>query len=61
MVIVPNVIARNGPAALYDAAFKEPLRAGLEVAIVESRGAWTKIRLRDGREAWLRGDALAIV
>jgi len=61
VVIVPNVIARNGPAELYDAAFQEPLRAGLEVAIVESRGAWTKIRLRDGREAWLRGDALAIV
>jgi len=61
VVIQPNVIARNGPAELYDAAFQEPLRAGLEVTVVESRGSWTKIRLRDGREAWLRGDALAIV
>lgn len=61
IVITPGVIARNGPAELYAPAFQEPLRAGLEVTKVESRGAWTKVRLRDGREAWVRGDALAIV
>jgi tetratricopeptide (TPR) repeat protein len=61
VVLAPNVLARNGPADMYDPAFQEPLRAGLEVAIVESRGVWTKIRLRDGREAWVRSDALAAV
>lgn len=61
VVLASNVIARNGPAELYDPAFQEPLRAGLEVTIVERRGAWTLIRLRDGREAWVRGDALAVV
>lgn len=61
VVLASNVVARNGPAELYDPAFQEPLRAGLEVAIVERRGAWTMIRLRDGREAWVRDDTLAVV
>lgn len=61
VVLATGVIARNGPAELYDPAFQEPLRAGLEVAIVESRGTWSKIRLRDGREAWVRGDAISVV
>lgn len=59
VVLATNVVARNGPAELYDPAFQEPLRAGLEVAVVERRGAWTMIRLRDGREAWVRDDTLA--
>lgn len=58
VVIAPNTVARNGPAELYDPAFQEPLRAGLEVSVEERRGGWAKILLRDGRTAWIRTDAL---
>jgi len=61
VVLASNIVARNGPAELYDAAFQEPLRAGLEVAVQEQRGAWSKIRLRDGRAAWVRTDALEVI
>lgn len=53
VVIQPNTVARNGPAELYDAAFKEPLRSGLEARIEEVRSGWAKIRLADGRVAWV--------
>lgn len=53
VMIAPNVVARNGPGDVYDKAFQEPLRAGLEVVVVESRAGWTRIRLADGRSAWV--------
>ncbi|MGH7243843.1 MAG: tetratricopeptide repeat protein [Phycisphaerales bacterium] len=58
VVVGSHTVARSGPADLYDPAFQEPLRAGLEVEIEESRGAWAKIRLRDGRSAWVRADSI---
>ncbi|MBX3379037.1 MAG: hypothetical protein KF805_02995 [Phycisphaeraceae bacterium] len=58
VVLASNVIARNGPAELYDPAFQEPLRPGLEVEITQRRGSWAQIRLRDGRSAWVRSDSL---
>ncbi len=53
VVTQTGVVARNGPAELYDAAFKEPLRAGLEVRVEETRGSWAKVRIADGRSAWV--------
>lgn len=61
VVLAANVIARNGPAEMYDPAFKEPLRPGLEVRVEERRGDWSKIRLRDGRSAWIRTESLELV
>ncbi|MBX3389798.1 MAG: hypothetical protein KF691_10140 [Phycisphaeraceae bacterium] len=61
VVLAANVTARNGPADMYDPAFKEPLRPGLEVRVEERRGEWSKIRLRDGRAAWIRSDSLELV
>ncbi len=58
VIVQPNVLGRNGPADLYDPAFKEPLRAGLEVRIEETRAGWAKIRLADGRSAWVRESGL---
>lgn len=61
VVIATNAVARNGPADLYDPVFQEPLRAGLEVGVDERRGGWSKIRLRDGRTAWVRSEVLELV
>lgn len=61
VVLNASEIARNGPAEMYDPVFKEPLRAGLEVHIDEVRGEWVKIRLRDGRSAWVRADSLELI
>lgn len=58
VVFASNTVARSGPADLYDPAFQEPLRPGLEVEILEVRGSWSEVRLRDGRTAWVRSDAV---
>lgn len=58
VVVQAGVVARNGPAELYDAAFNETLRAGLEVEIDEERGEWVKVKLADGRDAWVRREVV---
>jgi hypothetical protein len=58
VVVAAGIIARNGPADLYEPAFKEPLPAGLEVRIAETRQGWSLVRLNDGRSAWIPDAAL---
>lgn len=54
VVVGADIVARQGPAELYDPAFKEPLRPGLEVRIREVRGDWARVLIADSREAWMR-------
>jgi tetratricopeptide (TPR) repeat protein len=62
VLISTGITARQGPADLYEPAFKEPLRPGLEVLLEEERaGGWVKFRLADGREAWTREEAFVRV
>lgn len=54
VVIAEGITARNGPSAsVYEPTFTTPLRPGVELRILESRDAWHKVRLADGRETWL--------
>ena len=58
VVVATGITARQGPAEMYEASFKEPLIPGLEVVIAEERGEWVMIRLHDGRSAWVRSTGL---
>jgi tetratricopeptide (TPR) repeat protein len=59
VIVAPEAVARRGPDAQgYAPAFSDPLRAGVELTIIEQRAGWTLIRLADGREAWLPADSL---
>ncbi len=53
VVIAQGLIARDGPGEIYDPAFQEPLRAGIEVQVLESRAGWQRVRFADGRSAWI--------
>ena len=56
VIIAGEVIGRSGPGeGLYEASFKQPLRAGVECRVLEQRGAWSRVRLLDGRETWVPG------
>jgi tetratricopeptide (TPR) repeat protein len=48
-----EAVARSADSALSPAAFPEPLPGGTEVEITESRAPWLRIRLANGRGAWL--------
>ena len=61
VVVASEAVARSSDSAFAAAAFAEPLPGGTEVEIVEERGSWTRARLANGRDAWLRASALAPV
>jgi hypothetical protein len=61
VIVVPSV-ARNGPSdAIYAEAFDKPLAAGSEVSVLESRGSWVRVKLPDGRDAWVPRSAIELV
>ncbi len=62
VVVSRDVVARTGPSeGVYEAAFKEPLRAGLEVRIRERRGAWARVALPENKEAWVRLEQVEVI
>lgn len=61
-VLIHEADARLGPGVnAYAQAFGGPLSEGVEVEVLEHREDWTKIRLIDGRTAWVRAETLEIV
>ncbi|MEX2218437.1 MAG: hypothetical protein WD749_06710 [Phycisphaerales bacterium] len=55
VIVTAKAAAYNGPSdAVYQRTFQEGLPAGLEVRLLERRGHWSKVRLGDGRETWVR-------
>ena len=60
VVIQDGVLARSGPAEMYDPAFKESLRPGVECRIFETRSQWLLIGLWDGRRAWVPASSVEL-
>ncbi|MDE0024370.1 MAG: tetratricopeptide repeat protein [Spirochaetaceae bacterium] len=61
VVVAPEVVARRGDGAAYEASFDGALHAGTELVVVERRNDWYQVVLADGRRAWLPEDAVAVV
>lgn len=53
VVVADEVLARSADSALAPLAFPEPLPGGTEVTLVEHRSPWARIRLANGRDAWV--------
>lgn len=53
VIIAYEVVARQGDSVSYPPSFKEPLHAGTEFEVIESRPGWLHIRLFDSSEAWI--------
>jgi tetratricopeptide (TPR) repeat protein len=57
-----NVLAMSGPDdSVYDPVYSEPLDAGVEGRLEESRDEWGRLRLIDGSECWVPMDTLEFV
>lgn len=63
VVVAPEgVVGRNGPSAeVYDASFTDPLPAGVEVRLLETRDGWARVALADDRETWIPLDGVEAV
>jgi tetratricopeptide (TPR) repeat protein len=58
VVTLPEVVARAADSQLSPSAFAEPLPSGVEVEILEDRSPWLRVRLANGRDAWLLQSSL---
>ncbi len=61
VVVVPEVVARSADSAGAPARLPQPLPSGTEVRVVETRDDWSRVRLSDGRDAWLPRSAVELV
>ena len=61
VVSPPEVVARAADSPVAPSAFPQPLPSGVEVRILEQRPPWVRVRLANGRDAWLPGSSLASV
>ena len=61
VVVADEVLARSADSALAALAFPDPLPGGTEVAVLEVRSPWTRIRLANGRDAWVNESSVARV
>ena len=61
VILAPEVIARKGDGESYQPSFREPLHAGAEFVLRESRNGWHHIELPDGRTSWIPGAAAGLV
>ena len=61
VVIADETVARAADSALAPSTLPAPLPAGVEVRILERRSPWLRVRLANGRDAWVAESALATV
>lgn len=61
VVIADEVTVRKGHGTGYQPQFDQPLHAGVEFQMVETRGEWLHIRLRNGEEGWIESTAAALL
>ena len=61
VVVVEEVVARTGDGTIYPRAFTNPLHAGVEFRLKETRGDWKRVELWNGEEGWLPASAIRMV
>lgn len=61
VVTAPEVVARAADSTGAPARFAQPLPGGTEARVLERRTDWARIRLADGRDAWVRASSLGSV
>lgn len=55
VVTADETFARSADSRLAALAYPDPLPGGVEVEVLEGRAEWTRVRLYNGRDVWLRG------
>ena len=58
VVVADGTTLRSADSAGASPAFANPLPAGTEVGIVETRDAWLRVALADGTRGWLAANAV---
>ncbi|MDJ0849111.1 MAG: hypothetical protein QNK04_12095 [Myxococcota bacterium] len=61
VIVAPETVARGADSALAPSALPAPLPGGAEVRILERRSPWLRVRLANGRDAWVAESSVGIV
>ena len=61
VIVAQKIIARQGDGLNYQPSFTAPLHAGTEFSLVEQRGKWLHVELRDGRQCWLPTESSELI
>lgn len=61
VIVAQQVIARKGDGNSYEPSFKDPLHAGTEFTLMETRPDWLQIQLPDGRQCWIPAKSAGLV
>lgn len=61
VVTLPEVVARSADSAGAAPRLPQPLPGGTELRVVETREGWARVRLYDGRDAWVPASAIGLV
>ena len=61
VIIADETIARAADSALAPRTLPAPLPGGVEVRVLELRPPWVRVRLANGRDAWIAASAVAWV
>ena len=62
VVVDDGVTGHRGPSeSVYEPSFAEPIRAGVEGAILERRDGWVRLRLRSGAETWVPEGSVEVI
>ncbi len=61
IITAQEVIARQGDGQNYPASFKEPLHAGTEFDLLESRVGWLHIKLFDDSDTWIPDNSADLI
>lgn len=61
VVTLPEVVARSADSAGAPPRLPQPLPGGTELRVVETREGWSRVRLHDGRDAWVPASAIGMV
>ena len=60
-ILADEVVGRKGDSETYQPSFQEPLHAGTEFTLRESRESWLLVELTDGRQTWLPREAVGLL
>lgn len=61
VITAKEVIARQGDGQNYSPSFKDPLHAGTEFDVLESRPGWHHIKLFDDSNGWIPNSAAELI
>jgi len=61
VIIAKEVIAYQGDGQNYSPSFKDPLHAGTEFDVLESRQGWFHIKLFDDSDGWISNSAAELI